>query len=211
MARPARTIVSRPGPRPPYHALSITAPKSSRKGTSCGITGASRSSIPNATPTSRTATPYRKIGEARFGESIWILNLSNAAGRHRPASASRWPLWHLHVFTLPFCSLARFRAYPKCSIFQSRLFLGRSAGSATAVCSPGPETSSGSRPVVCSSAKSALSDQVSAASFFLAEGAPCIRLMRLCMALPYSAVAPPTGLATIPGPLSAPSPRVTSI
>jgi hypothetical protein len=118
VARPARTVVSRPGPRPPYQALTITAPKISRKGTSCGIRGSRRSLIPSATPTTRMATPYRKSGEVRFIEFIWALYLSNVSRSYPLMSTLRLPLLHLHVLTLPFCGLATFRAYPICGIFE---------------------------------------------------------------------------------------------
>jgi hypothetical protein len=74
--------------------------------------------IPSATPTTRTATPYRNSDEVRFIEYILALYLSNVLWRHPLVGTPCFPLWSLRVFTLPFCGLERFEAYPICSIFE---------------------------------------------------------------------------------------------
>jgi len=67
---PAGDASLRPGPRPPYQALIIMAPKISRKGVSCTISGSRSSLIANATPTASMATPYRKSSDVCFIEGI---------------------------------------------------------------------------------------------------------------------------------------------
>src|SRR5918998_2047845 len=86
---PAATVASSPGPRPPYQALIIMAPRISRKGLSCTISGSRSSLIANAAPTASTAKPYRNS-----------------------------PFSPLVTLTTPFCAFKRHLAYPKCSILE---------------------------------------------------------------------------------------------
>jgi len=57
VARALRPVARSPGPRPPYQALTMMAPRMSRNGVSCVVSGSSSSLTSTATPTMSAATP----------------------------------------------------------------------------------------------------------------------------------------------------------